>query len=179
MPEPPPPHPLVRLLDQEKLRQGKFFDVERQRVELPSGLYQDWELISHAGATAIAALDSDGQLLLVKQYRASVGDWTIEIPAGRLEENEAPLECAKRELEEETGFRARCWSLLRVFLPATGFCTEVIHLFQATELEAIPGGGLECDSDEELEILWLAPHEVAELDPADGKTLIAALLVRT
>mgnify|MGYP005723357401 CR=1 FL=1 len=115
----------------------------------------------------------------MRQYRAAASDWMIEIPAGRLEPGEDPLVCAQRELEEETGYRADDWKLLRAFLPATGFCSEVIHLFEARGLHAVPGGGAACDDDEELEVLWRAPEELLADDVTDGKTLLAgALLLR-
>ena len=170
------PHPHVRVLEDVRLHVGKVFDLVRRKVELPSGLEQDWELVEHPGAAAIAAITEDGELVVVRQFRAAVGDWTVEIPAGRLDPGEDPREAAERELEEETGYRARHWSLLRSFLPAVGFCSEVIHLFEARGLEALPGGGRPSDADEEIEVLRMRPEELLRQEPADGKTLLAACM---
>ena len=176
MPRPPLPDERIKLLKEEKLFEGKFFDVDKQDLLLPSGLEQSWEIVTHPGATAVLALDETGRILLVEQYRAAVGTWTLEIPAGRLESGEEPLSCAQRELEEETGYQAGSWEHLRTFLPAAGFCSELIHLFLAQDLKRVPGGGLECDPDEELEVQWRTPQEVLALEPADSKTLLATLL---
>ncbi len=177
MPRPKPTHPEVQLTGEEELFKGRFFDLYRQAVTLPSGLPQDWQFITHPGAAAIAALDDSGRLLLVRQYRLPIGDWTIEIPAGRLEVGEDPLEAAKRELEEETGYRAAHMEPFLEFVPAPGFCSEVVHIFLATGLEAVAGGGLACDEDEELDVIWHTPEEVLGFEPADSKTLLAALKI--
>lgn len=168
------PHPRVRVLAEERLHRGRVFDLVRQRVELPSGLHQQWELAEHPGAAAVVALDGRGEVLVVRQFRAAVGDWLVEIPAGRLDPGEDPAAAARRELEEETGHRAGTWAPLPAFFPAPGFCTERIHLFAATDLERVPGGGLACDDDEEIEVMFLPPAELLRLEPADAKTLIAA-----
>jgi len=170
-------HPSVAVLSSELLQHGNIFDVLEESVRLPSGLEQHLLLVDHPGAVCIAPILSDGDLLLVRQYRHAIGDWMIEIPAGRLERNEDPLTAAKRELEEETGHRARKWNELRAFHPAPGFSSERIHLFEARELEPIPGGGRECDPDEELELLRMSPREILAGTMTDAKTLLAAALV--
>jgi ADP-ribose pyrophosphatase len=169
-------HPDVELLRSESLFEGRIFDLLAESVRLPSGLRQDLTVVAHGGAVAVAPRLADGRLLVVHQYRHAVGDWLLEIPAGRLEANEDPLEAARRELEEETGHRARRWEPLRTFFPAPGFCSERMTLYLAEELEAIPGGGKASDDDEEIEVLALEPAAVIERT-RDAKTLIAALLL--
>ncbi|MFT4539941.1 MAG: ADP-ribose pyrophosphatase [Planctomycetota bacterium] len=169
-------HPSVRVHESTTLHSGRVFDLVHQRIELPSGLRQELDLIEHAGAVAIAALGPDGRLLVVQQYRASVGDWLLEIPAGRLEQDEDPLTAAARELEEETGHRAQVWELLRTIIPAPGFASERIYLYLATDLELIANGGLACDEDEELDVSWQSTQDIIATNP-DAKSLIAALLV--
>jgi ADP-ribose pyrophosphatase len=154
------------------------FDVARAEVRLPSGLQQRVDVVLHAGAAAIAAVDDDGRLLCVRQYRVPAGDWLLEIPAGRLEAGEDALTAAKRELEEETGRRAAHWTLLRRFFTAVGFCTEVMHLYLATGLTTVRDGKLPADADEELEVVHASVEELLVAEPADAKTLVAALLVR-
>lgn len=140
----------------------------------------------HPGAVGIAALQTrkatrpgggEQRLLLVRQYRHSIGDWMLEIPAGRLEQGEDPLVAARRELEEETGHRAERWELLRRIVPAPGFCSERISLFLARDLVEVPGGGLPQDADEELTTLWLTPREILASEIEDAKTLLCASLL--
>lgn len=169
-------HAAIRLLDSRTLYRGPIFDLIQERLLLPSGRAQDLVVVDHPGAVCVAPLCDDGRLLLVRQYRHATGDWLLEIPAGRREPGEEPLAAAQRELEEETGQRARSWRALRSFFPAPGFCSEVLDLFLATELSAIPGGGAAADDDEELELVRLAPAEVLR-EARDAKTLVAALLV--
>lgn len=170
--------PGVRELSNTRLHRGRVFDVAHVAVQLPSGLEQRFDVVLHAGAAAIAAVDDDGRLLCVRQYRIPAGDWLLEIPAGRLEPGEDPLSAAQRELEEETGHRAAHWSLMRRFFPAVGFCTEVMHLFLATGLTAVREGKLAADDDEELEVVHATTEELLAAEPGDAKTLVAALLVQ-
>lgn len=181
-------HPQVEILSSHTIFQGRIFDLVQESLRLPSGVRQDLAVVDHPGAVAIAALDREGQMLLVRQYRHAVGDWLIEIPAGRLERGESPLSAAQRELEEETGHRAAQWTLLREFFPAPGFCSERMIVFQATGLEELADGGRPADADEEIEVLRAPPELVlsgeiridgARLPVVDAKTLVAAALVRS
>jgi ADP-ribose pyrophosphatase len=171
-------HPDVRYEQAERVHRGRIFDLTRLVVRLPSGRAQRLELIEHCGAVAVIARDPAGRLLVVRQFRAAAGDWLEEIPAGRREPGEDPLTTARRELEEETGYRARRWTHLRTFLPAPGFVTERIHLFEAEDLQPVEGERLPTDPDEELEVLWRTPEELLGCPTTDAKTLIAALLAR-
>jgi ADP-ribose pyrophosphatase len=179
-------HPAVEILSSRTLFEGRIFDLVEESLKLPSGLRQDLAIVDHPGAVAIAALDRRGEMLLVRQYRHAVGDWLVEIPAGRLERGETPLSAAQRELEEETGRRAARWTLLREFFPAPGFCSERIVIFLASELEVVTDGSRPADHDEELELLSAPPALVLGgeivaggnvLRVADAKTLVAAALV--
>ena len=155
---------------------GRIIDLATERLELPSGLEQSIELIEHDGAVAIAALDDQGRLVCVEQYRRAAGAPLVEVPAGRLDPGEDPEAGARRELEEETGLRARSWEKLSEFLPAPGFCTERIHLFLATDLVAAGDDRLSPDDDEELATLRLTPRELLDLPCRDAKSIIAASL---
>lgn len=170
-------HPDVPVHASRVVYHGDVFDLVERRQSLPSGLELDFALVEHPGAVGIAALDDEGRLLAVRQYRPAASDWTVEIPAGRLDPGEDPLEAARRELEEETGFRARRWRSLLAFLPAPGFCSEVLHLFEARELEEVEGGGRACDDDEELDVQHRTPEELLRLAVLDAKTVIAAQAV--
>lgn len=167
----------VERLSRRQIHDGLIFRVVHEEIRLPSGMRQSLDLVEHAGAVAIAARDDEGRLLIVRQYRHALGGWTREIPAGRLEPGEPPQEAARRELEEETGFRAREWELLQVIAPAPGFCSERIHLYRAGGLEPVVGGGLACDADEELELERATPEELLSGGYEDAKTLVAAALL--
>lgn len=168
-----PQHPDVELLESRLLHEGRVFTLLHERVRLPSGLIQELDVVEHRGAVAIAARDGEGRLVLVRQYRHAVDEWTLELPAGRLEAGEEPLCSARRELEEETGLVAGRWTFLRTFVPAPGFCSERIHLFLAEDLRPVQGEPRAQDADEELEVLRLYPHELAAGATADAKTLVA------
>lgn len=152
------------------LLHGSIFDVVSARLTLPSGIEQALLVVEHPGAVAIAPVTAAGELVLVRQYRHAAREVLLELPAGRLEPGESPLTAARRELAEETGYRARQWRELATFLTAPGFCSERIHLFEARELEAAPQS---LDPDEDLEVVILPPAHVLAL-ARDAKTLLAA-----
>jgi ADP-ribose pyrophosphatase len=107
------------------------------------------EMIEHRGAAAMLAFDEDNKVILVKQHRFPHG-YVLEIPAGTLEKGEEPLKCAFRELEEETGYRAKKMSSLITYYPSIGYNTEVIHCFLASGLKKI--SDLNLDDDEILSV---------------------------
>jgi ADP-ribose pyrophosphatase len=170
-------HPRVSVTASRAVFTGRIFDVVRESVVLPSGLEQDLSIVDHPGAVAVAALDAEGQVLLVRQYRHACGDWLLEVPAGRVEPGEDRLAAAMRELEEETGHRARHWEVLREFFAAPGFCSELLTLFLARDLVRVGSGALEKDHDEELEIVRRTPESLFADDVRDAKTLIAAAML--
>lgn len=157
----------------ETLLQGRVFDVLSSRLTLPSGIRQELWTIEHPGAVAIAAVQANGELVLVRQYRHAARQCLVELPAGRLNLGEDPLAAAQRELAEETGLRALHWSALTTFYPAPGFASERMHVFEARGLER---GAQELDPDEDLEVLTMPPARVLA-ETRDGKTLLAAALL--
>ncbi len=171
------PHPDVRVLSSGRVHAGRVFDVVREAIELPSGLRQDVEIVDHPGAVAVAALDENGDLLLVRQYRHAAGDWLLEIPAGRVEAGEERLAAAMRELEEETRHGAASWELLTEFYAAPGFCSEWLSLYLARGLVHLGRDAKAHDTDEELEVVRRAPARLLAEGPRDAKTLIAAALL--
>ena len=113
---------------------GRIVHLRLEDVELPNGERTTLEVVRHRGAAAIVALDDSRQVVLIHQFRHAAGGFIWEIPAGVVEPGEAPLACAQRELEEETGMRASAWSPLGSVLTAPGFCDERIELFLAQGL---------------------------------------------
>jgi 8-oxo-dGTP pyrophosphatase MutT (NUDIX family) len=166
----------AEVLESERIHAGSVFEVVRERVRLASGLEQVLEFVRHGGAVAIAARRDDGRLVLVRQYRHATGETLLEVPAGRLEAGEQPLEAARRELEEETGLAAERWRELARFYAAPGFCSERLVLYLAEGLVPCGPDRRAADPDEELEIVDLHPAQVLG-QARDAKTLLAALLV--
>lgn len=170
-------HPDVRVLSSRVVHPGRIFDVIREELVLPSGLRQDIEIVDHPGAVAVAALDENGELLLVRQYRLACGDWMLEIPAGRIERGEDRLAAAMRELEEETRHRAASWEVLTEFYAAPGFCSELMTVYLARGLVHVGDDAKAADEDEEFALERLSAPRILEQGLQDAKTIIAASLV--
>lgn len=160
----------------EKIYDGKIINLRIDTVELPNKKYTKREIVEHRGATAIIALDEDNKIILVKQYRKAVEDFLYEVPAGKLELNEEPLNCASRELVEETGYCANKIEKLTEFYTCPGFCNEKIYLYKATELKKVETN---LDDDEFIEIIKVSIDEAKEMVKqnkiVDAKTQIAIL----
>ena len=133
------------------------------------------EIVEHPGAVAVVAVDRNGTVTLVRQRREAVRKRLLELPAGTLEEGETPLECARRELEEETGLTGGDWRELAAFYTTPGFCRERMHLFLAQGVEP---GQARPEADEELEVVRVPGRELAthlgEIE--DAKTLAGLFL---
>lgn len=162
-----------KTINSHLIHQGKILNVRVDEVRLPDGGTSMREIVEHDGAVAIVALNEHHELLLVKQFRKPIETTTIEIPAGKLEKNEAPLACAKRELIEETGFDAKNISLALEIFPSPGFCNEKIYLYLASEL--VPKY-LEKDEDEFMDLITVTPEKAALMIQQglinDSKTII-------
>jgi len=153
---------------------GRIVDLRMEPVELPNGEKIDLEIVRHAEAAAVVALHADGQVTLIHQYRHAVGGYIWEVPAGILNPGEEALAGAARELQEETGLRARNWTTLGTFLSTPGFCDERLYLFLATDLkdgEATP------ESDEVIRVHKMpfarALEMVQNSEIEDGKSVAA------
>jgi ADP-ribose pyrophosphatase len=133
------------------------------------------EIVERADSVAVVAVDADGSVVLVRQFREAARRALFELPAGTVDEGEAPLATARRELAEETGLRGGRWRAGPVVFATPGFCRERLHLFLADDLEA---GEPEPAGDEELEIVrWTASEVASRLDEVeDAKTLAGLLL---
>jgi 8-oxo-dGTP pyrophosphatase MutT (NUDIX family) len=155
---------------------GRVIDVSSERLKYANGREYDIDFVRHPGAAAVVAVDDAGRVCLVRQYRHGIADFLWEVPAGKLDRDEAPDRCAVRELAEETGVTARRWNSLGLYIPAPGIFTEVIHLYLARELHV---GASNPDADEDLEIQWLpfgeAMERVVRGEWNDGKTALALL----
>ncbi len=166
-----------KVLSEDLAWTGRIFNVDRLRVELPDGRGATRDVVRHPGAVAIVALTDEGRICLVRQYRTAIGRVTVEIPAGKLEPGEDPLECAGRELLEETGMRAEKIAFLTTIASSDGFCDELIHLYMATGLTFSQS---DPDADEFINVDLVNVDELidAVLDGRieDAKTVVGALL---
>ena len=158
---------------------GRVLTLNLERVRLPNGRVAELEIAHHPGGAAVVALDADGRVCLLRQFRHAAGGWITELPAGKLDGGEPPLECAQRELTEEAGVTAGRWEKLGEYFSSPGVFTEVIHLFLARDLAAAEARP---EEHEVFEARWIPLDEAAALAAGgqlrDAKTLIGLLWAR-
>ncbi|MGG7164037.1 NUDIX hydrolase [Clostridium ihumii] len=165
-------------LNSKCIYDGKVIKVRVEDVKLPNGKVSKREIVDHVGAVAIVAFKDENTIILVKQFRKALDEILTEIPAGKLELNENPKEAAIRELEEETGYKAKKVEFLGKIATSVGFCNEIVHIFKATELYE---GKLNFDEDEFIELEEVKLNEVKTRirngEIIDGKTVAAMALI--
>lgn len=156
---------------------GKVLSMREDVVVLPNNKEGTREVVQHNGAVGVVALTNDNRIILVKQFRAGIKRITLELPAGKLELGEDPLECGKRELEEETGYIAESYRKLTAFATSPAILEEIIHVYLATELKQ---GETNPDDDEFVETVVVPISEAKNMivsgEIEDGKTIIGILL---
>ncbi|MDD2417781.1 MAG: NUDIX hydrolase [Oscillospiraceae bacterium] len=167
-----------KTLSENILFTGNIITVHLDEVQLPNGKTATREVVEHPGGVCVAALNDNDQLLFVRQYRYPYGEVLLELPAGKLSPGEDPLECGKRELQEETGAVAQHYESLGRLYPSPGYCGEIIHMFYASGLTY---GEMNPDEDEFLEVeripLEKAVQMVLDNEITDAKTQTAVLKV--
>lgn len=155
---------------------GNLLKIYQDQVQLPNGQSSIREFIKHPGASACIPLFPNSKIGLVKQFRYSISQKTYEIPAGKIDIGETPLDCARRELEEEIGYQAHKFTLLTQIYPAAGFCNEIIFIFLAEKLIET---STNFDNDEFLELKQTKIEDALEMVKkgliSDAKTIIALL----
>lgn len=166
----------------KEIYRGRVVNLNLETVTLPNGATIELEVIRHQGAAAVVPLTDDGNILLIRQYRHAAGGYIYEIPAGKIDPGEDPLDCAAREVEEEIGLRASSLAPMLSFYTTPGFTDEVIYLFLATGLTP---GTQSLEHDEVLEVVKMpleeAVRHIADGTIRDAKTIIglqAAYLAR-
>lgn len=182
---PPAADPLEeRVVDSTLIHRGRYLEFRVDTIERADGSRGTRDVVGHPGAIAVLALDDDGRLLLVRQWRIPAGRAMLEIPAGTLDvhdgRTEDPDVAARRELEEETGSRASSWRRLSTFWTAPGFASELMHLYLARGLESVHGDDrLAPDEDERLELSRATIDEALALvddgSISDAKTILGVL----
>jgi ADP-ribose pyrophosphatase len=168
-------------ISSRRLHTGRVLNLDVDLVRFPNGTTGELEMIRHPGASAVLpfltnAAGDDPQILLLRQYRYAADDFLYEIPAGRLESGELPIDCARRELKEETGCSAEKFTLLTTILTTPGFTDERIHLFMA---EGLTMGTATPEADEFVEVETMALSKALTLIRegvlSDAKSALAIL----
>ena len=170
----------LKLLKRNNPYRGRVFNVIVDDVEYPSGNKSIREVAEHSGGSVVLAHFPDDSIILVHQHRYPFDQFVWELPAGKLNPGEEPLACAKRELEEETGYHAAHWKKLTAIYTTPGFCSEVLHIYLATELHEAPGGR-KLEEGEQTMTMTLMPFTEAiamieRNEIVDGKTICGILL---
>jgi ADP-ribose pyrophosphatase len=160
----------------ETIYTGKILTVRKDQMKFPNGHSGTREVVACADAVAVVALTDLYEVLMVKQYRHPAGQELWEIPAGKIEAGESPLQSAQRELEEETGYRAHNWRQVYFFYTSPGFCTEKIYLLLASDLTKYKQN---LDPDEFIEVEKISLHKAMQMAASgqilDAKTIIGLL----
>ena len=166
-----------QILGRQIVYNGHVFTIEKVQIRLPDNRERSYDLVVHGNAVTIVPVTPEGDILFVRQYRLGAEGDLLELPAGMLEAGEDPLESANREVREETGMAAGRMELLGSFYMGAGYCTEMLHVYLATDLTPSP---LPQDSDEFIDLVRIPAAEAIQMARAgelrDGKT-IAALLI--
>jgi|SRR5919201_6523345 ADP-ribose pyrophosphatase len=162
--------------ENQEIYRGRIVTLRLKHVRQPDGTTRLREIVEHAAGAAVVAVDADGSVILVRQYRPAVDAAVLELPAGLVDAGETPQACARRELEEETGFTAGHLEPLAQFYSSPGFCTEVLHVYVATDLRPC---AVDHDGEEELEVVRLpleaALEQVLHTELSDAKTVVGLL----
>ncbi len=164
---------MIKRLASKTVFDGRIARVTVDDVRFPDGDQRLMEVVHHPGGSAVVALDEANRVALLRQYRYVLDEWVWELPAGKNDDQEPPLETACRELADEAGVTAARWEPLGRYVTSPGIFTEVVHLFLATDLEL---GEASPDPDELFELHWIDFEEVLRQADrgaiVDGKTLV-------
>jgi ADP-ribose pyrophosphatase len=164
-------------LRSEIIYRGRAFTIRRDEVRLPDGRTTNLDIVEHHGSVVIVPIDPEGNLIFVRQYRHAAGLSLLELPAGVIEPGESPLECAQREIREETGYAAGKLERVGQFYLAPGYSTEYMVVFMAENLHPDP---LNADADEFLQVERMSLTEALDWAASgkmpDAKSLAALYL---
>ena len=169
-----------KILSREKHYKGKAFDVEKVTFSMPNGKTPTYDLVNHPGAAVVMPVDEEGNVLFIRQWRLGAQRELLELPAGTLEPDEPPIECARREVREETGLAAGELKLIGQFYLTPGYSDEYLYIYLAQELSPAP---LRQDEDELIDVVPIPLEEAYQMAAKglikDGKTLATLFLAST
>ncbi|MBP8975578.1 MAG: NUDIX hydrolase [Bacteroidetes bacterium] len=171
---------LPKVYKSELIYHGKIFDVVVEEIEYPSGTKGKREIVQHNGGSVVVPLLPNGNIIFVRQYRAPQKNYVLELPAGKIEPQEPPLECARRELREETGYEAETFEHLTSMMTTPGFCSEILHIYLALGLRhSVQGQTLE-EGEQTIKLETYSLNEalkmVEQKEIVDGKTICGLFL---
>lgn len=170
----------LTVLRSERRYSGRIIDLRVDEVRYPSGNESIREVVEHPGGAVIVCLFDNTDILLVTQYRHPFGHVVTELPAGKLDRGEDPLEAAKRELREETGYAADSWQKMTALYATPGFCNEVLHLYLARGIRRDPAGQALEEGEASITVSRVPLAEAAAMidrqEIVDGKTIAGILL---
>ena len=167
-----------KLLASKRIYEGRLVNLRQDAVVLSSGRETVREVVEHPDCVAIVAINSEDNVVMVRQFRKPVEGVLLEIPAGVIEPGEEPQECALRELEEETGYMAGKMERIGGFYSSPGYSTEFLYLFLATDLQK---GSTRPDEDEIIEVVSIPweqiPGLIAKGEVCDAKSIVGLFTV--
>ncbi len=168
--------PKFSIVSTKEVLRTRVFTVTREKAVEPGGITIERDIVRHSGSAVMMARDERGRILLVRQFRLPARRSLWELPAGRLDHGETPLQAARRELVEETGYRARRWRRLVSFYPSPGYCDERMTVYLAEDLKP---GTARPESDESIESRWFTLADLRQMIHEhrieDGKTLVGLM----
>jgi ADP-ribose pyrophosphatase len=172
------PDPDFTIIKRDQIYKGRVFTIIRDEVRHRSGYETVREVVEHDGGAVVVALFPGGDVLLVRQLRYPLQKRILELPAGKLNPGEDPVLCASRELEEETGWRAGSVEHLTSMMTTPGFCSEILHIYLARDLQ--PGEQQLEQGEESMEVHRLPLRDALNMcatgEIADGKTVTGLML---
>lgn len=165
-----------KTMKSEKIYEGRILNLRLDTVELPDKKYAKREIVEHPGAVAIIPVTDENEVVLVKQFRKAIESQLLEIPAGKVEHGENPVNCAIRELKEETGYSAKDIQFLFEFYTSPGFSNEKMHLFLA---KGLTEGESQPENDEYIVVEKIKLDKLIEMinngELSDSKTIVGIL----
>jgi ADP-ribose pyrophosphatase len=172
-------HPETEVVRHDVLYQGKVVDLYVDTLLMPSGRKAIREVVTHPGGVVVVPVLEDGRLVLLRQFRYPLQTFILEFPAGKLDSNQTPVDTARRELEEESGYRAENMHFELSFHTSPGFCNEIIHLFLASGLTQVEQ---RLEEGEQISVEIVTVEECMKMiesgEIADAKTILGLLWYR-
>jgi ADP-ribose pyrophosphatase len=170
----------LKVLKRKTIYEGRVFTIHVDDVQYPSGNHTIREVAEHGGGAVVLAADANRNIVLIRQHRYPLHAFIWELPAGKLDRGEDPLGCAKRELAEETGYRADRWTKLTAIYTSPGFCSEQLHIYLAESISPRPEGRALEEGEETMTVSSVPIDDAAAMidrgEIVDGKSICGILI---